>query len=490
MDLFVAIDRTLEQSLRDQLYAGLRGAILDGRLAHGARLPATRALAKSHAISRFTVDDAYSRLIADGYATGRHGSGTYVAYAASERTPASDQPAPESIISADRDWSNWGDRLTALKSQPAPASPTYSFKQGVPALDHVPLAVWRRCQSKVGRSAASGLFGYGPPSGFEPLRRSISGYLARSRMLRCDPEQIVITSGTQEAIDLIARLFVDPGDAVVIEEPSYPAARRSFAAAGAELLLIPVDAEGLRVELLGRRESRATLIYVTPSHQFPTGGLLPLNRRRELIEWARETGTLIVEDDYDSEFRYGQRPIEALAALDPTIPGPRSVIYIGTFSKVLFPALRLGYIVLPPDLIDRVTAAKETAGRHAPTGEQATLAEFIDAGHFERHLARMRRMYAARSTAMLAAIDRWFGNRAQRHPAATTAGLHTLFRFELPYGEMDMVSRAAEAGILIEPASPCYAAPPAFTEALLGYGAMNEEQLVQGVQALARALLS
>jgi GntR family transcriptional regulator/MocR family aminotransferase len=333
------------------------------------------------------------------------------------------------------------------------------------------------------------LYGYGSVRGHEPLRISVRDYLARSRMLLCSLDQIVITTGTQEALDLIARLFVDPWDRVIIEEPSYPTARKSFLSAGAEITPVPVDVDGLDVDHLAREVDGGKLIYVTPSHQFPTGGLLPLARRRALLDWARRTGTLIVEDDYDSEFRYGQRPIEALAALESASAGPRSVIYVGTFSKVLFPSLRLGYIVLPRDLVDRVLAAKQIADRHPPTLLQATVAEFINGGHFERHLAQMRRLYAGRSRTLLGALERHFGARATPHPASTTAGLHLLVAFELGYNEQEMVNRAAAAGILIEGASACYLTPPEEPSALLGYGVMDERDLEAGLAALARALL-
>lgn len=489
MDLLIPLDRTLDQPLRDQLYAGLRTAVVDGRLTLGARLPASRVLAKTLGISRFTVDDAYSRLIADGYIAGRHGSGTYVAHTAAERETMRIDEAKKAEP-APRQWSSWAKRLGPSLS-PYPTPPVrYSFKQGVPALNPFPLAVWRRCQAKVGKIMSAELYGYGSLRGYEPLRTAVQGYLGRSRMLRCSLDQIVITTGAQEGLDLISRLFLDDGDRVVIEEPSYPTARRSFLAAGATLLPVPVDRDGLQVDSLGDRESTAKLLYVTPSHQFPTGGLLPLNRRRALLEWARLTETLIVEDDYDSEFRYGQRPVEALAALDSSLSGDRSVIYIGTFSKVLFPSLRLGYVVLPPDLVDRMLAAKEIADRHPPTLEQAALAEFVNGGHFERHLARMRRVYAARSSAMLTAVARHFGDRAAPHSASTTAGLHILVQFEVPYGETEMMRRASGAGVLIDPASPCYLSPPTEAGALLGYSVMNEVGIDQGIAVLAKALLN
>src|SRR4051794_29605003 len=233
MDLLIPIDRSLPQPLRDQLYAGLRAAILDGRLAVGARLPASRALARSLGLSRFTIDDAYSRLIADGYLIGRHGSGTYVAYGSPDLTPVPSEAtrAPADAPTA-RGWSTWATRLGASRDNDDATPIRYSFKQGVPALDPFPLALWRRCQAKVSQEMRLELHGYGPVRGYLPLRSAIAGYLARSRMLRCVPEQMVITTGTQQALDLLARLFLDPGERVAVEEPGYPTARRVFRAAG------------------------------------------------------------------------------------------------------------------------------------------------------------------------------------------------------------------------------------------------------------------
>jgi GntR family transcriptional regulator/MocR family aminotransferase len=486
VDLFIPIDRTRPEPLRDQLYAGLRAAILDGRLADGARLPASRVLARTLGISRFTVDDAYSRLIADGYVVGRHGSGTFVAYGAPPIAPALASTPPPS---PDRGWSRWALGLSAPRMSYEDPPLRYSFKQGVPALDPFPLAAWRRCQATANQAMRPELHGYGSVRGHAPLREAIAAYLARSRMLRCVPDQIVITSGTQQALDLLARLFVDPGDLVAVEEPGYPTAHRVFRAAGAELFPIPVDGDGLQVELLAERGAGTKLVYVTPSHQFPTGGVLPLSRRLALLGWARQSGALIVEDDYDAEFRYGQRPIEALAALDGSLPGASSVAYVGAFSKVLYPSLRLGYLVLPFDLIERVLAAKDVADRHPSTLEQAALSVFITEGHFERHLARMRRVYASRLAALEEALRCWFGDRAARDPAATAAGLHLLVRFDLPYGEAEMVARAAAAGVLLEPASPSYLNPPPQPAALVGYAVMDEPNIHAGIRTLATALL-
>jgi GntR family transcriptional regulator/MocR family aminotransferase len=486
VDLFIPLDRRREQPLRDQLYAGLRSAIVDGRLALGDRLPASRALATSLGISRFTVDDAYSRLISDGYVEGRHGSGTFVAYDAPAKTTTS-TPAEAAPV-AERAWSRWADGLPPAR-HPDFWPIRYAFKQGVPALEPFPIAVWRHCQTKAGAELSEELRFYGSPRGYRPLREAIADYLTRARMLACSPDEVVITSGTQQALDLLSRLFLDPGDRVAVEEPGYPTSRRAVQAAGAELALLPVDADGLIVEGLAAIPA-PKMLYVTPSHQFPTGGVLPLARRRVLLDEARARGMVIVEDDYDSEFRYGQRPVEPLAALDRSLPGPGAVIYLGTFSKVLYPSLRLGYMVLPADVIERVLAAKDIADRHPSTLEQATVAAFIAEGHFERHLARMRRVYASRLSAMLEALTNCFGSRVSRDPASTDAGLHILAQFDVSYDESELVRRASSRQVLIDPAGPCYLTPPTRPAALLGYAAMDEARIVSGIAELAKALLN
>ena len=245
--------------------------------------------------------------------------------------------------------------------------------------------------------ASGGLLGYGNPAGYWPLRREIPAHLATARAVRCDPEQVIVVSGSQQALDLASRVLLDPGDAVWIEDPGYMGARGTLAGSGARLVPVPVDEEGLVVAAGIKREPGARLACVTPSHQYPLGVTMSLTRRLELLGWAERSGAWVIEDDYDSEHRYTGRPLEALQGLD----AEGRVVYVGTFSKVLFPALRLGYLVVPPDLTGAFTVARELVDRHPPTVEQAVLAEFIAAGHFGRHLRRMRALYAARQEALI-----------------------------------------------------------------------------------------
>lgn len=497
MDLHLPIDRGARQSLRDQLYAGLRAAILDGHAPSGARLPATRALAKELGVSRLTVEDAFARLIAEGYATGRQGSGTYVAATFGQdptRARRDRVAGPDVSIGSDgnvrRRWSAYG-RAAAAVASPITVAPIvrYDFRQGMPALDAFPIARWNQIRSREARSVTVDRYHYGPSAGDEQLRDALARYLTRARGLRCDMDQIVITSGTQQGLDLMARLWLEPDDRVALEEPGYPAARRIFAVAGARLVPVPVDADGLQVDALATADaSQPTpirLVYVTPAHQYPTGGVMSLERRLALLAWARTRGAIVLEDDYDAEFRYGVRPVEALTGLDGAMPGPGAAIYVGTFSKVLFPALRLGYLVLPPDMVEIVVAARSLSDRQTPTLDQRTLATFITDGHFERHLARMRRLYASRRAAAIAALDTEIPGLFDLDADATAAGLHLLVGFKTSLRESDLLARCRRASILLDPASPCFAMPPLNPSVMLGYAALPEDDIRMGIRRIA-----
>ena len=498
MDVLIPLDRAAEQPLRDQVYMGVRAAILDGRLPPGARLASTRELARQLGVARFTIDDAYDRLASEGYTEGRRGSGTYVGNldalmippkATTRTTPRATPPA--SRVAAKL--SQWGKRLPTVTPdlEPEPRL-QFNFHTGTPALDAFPAAIWQRLQARETRTREQAHYDYGASAGLPALRAAIADYLARSRGVRCTPEQVVVTSGTRQSIDLLARVLLDPGDTAIVEDPGYPATRLTLDIAGARVEPLPVDGDGLRVAALPEHGKPAKLVCVTPSHQYPTGGVLSLARRLELLQWAERTGTLIVEDDYDSELRYGARPVPALAALVSEPSKSRSaggnVAYVGTFSKVLFPALRLGYVVLPPDLVGPFAMAKNLTDRHAPTLLQATAAAFMAEGHFERPLARTRHLYADRQAALLDALDTHLCGLAERHPFATTAGLHFLVRFAVDMPEDELIRRAAAAGIGLDGASSCFVTPPTKPHIMLGYAALPEEQIRDGIRRLAHVV--
>jgi GntR family transcriptional regulator/MocR family aminotransferase len=325
---------------------------------------------------------------------------------------------------------------------------------------------------------------YGPPEGYAPLREAIAAYLGRSRAVLCEPGQIIVVNGSQQALDLAARVLLDAGDSVLIEEPHYQGARQVFLAAGARLLPMPVDEEGLVTTSLPDARAAARLVYVTPSHQFPTGTIMSLVRRLALLQWAEATAAYVLEDDYDSEFRYEGRPVEAVQGLDRS----GRVIYIGTFSKVLFPALRLGYLVLPPPLVPLFSAAKWLTDRHTSILEQAALTDFIHEGHFEHHLRRSRTRNAARRAALLEALDTYLGARVEVWGA--NAGVHLLVWLQdvAPDQLSAFIDCAARAGVGLYPVTPYYLTPPRRAGLLLGYAAMAADDMRAGVQRLAAVL--
>ncbi len=467
--------------LHRQIYSAIRAAILQGRLKEGSRLPATRTLAQGLGLSRNSVLQAFEQLSAEGYLVGRTGAGTYVASPLPEAMlPAADSGRSDSGSGpAAPRWSRLGERLAALPMAGPDAfpAPRYNFRYGTVDTDARLMAAWRRL---LARAAARYPTEYGGPAGHPDLRVAIADYVLRSRGCRCDAEQIVVVNGSQQALDLIARLLLDPGDSVAIEEPGYRGAVHAFANAGARLHPTPVDDEGLVVEAL---PSAARLTYVTASHQFPTGAVLSLRRRLALLAWAEERDAWIVEDDYDGEFRYEGRPVEAVQGLDRA----GRTLYVGTFSKILFPAARLGFIIVPPSMRHAFVNAKWWSDRHTPIIEQLALAEFIASGDFERHLQRMRKRYAERRAALLAALDHHFGAAAQ--VAGTRAGLHLMLRFPgIERARLDRLIRlAAQRDVGVYSADPLYQTLPPESALLIGYAALTPEAITAGVARLAQA---
>ena len=470
-----------------RVYALLRAQVADGTLAPGARVPSTRSLAADLGVSRSTVTTAYEQLVAEGFlvtAAGRAArvATPLVAGVAPGRLDAS-PAAPVPPLSA------WGRRVEAMAgmalqaSAPLEAVPI-DFLYGAVASRDFPALAWRRAYQAELLRQQHRVY-YAEPEGEPALRRALQGYLARARGLVCDAGQILVVHGTQQALDLCARLLLDPADAFVFEEPGYPMARQCFEAIGARLLPVAVDAQGLDTSRLPRGDA-VRLAYVTPSHQFPLGGVLPMARRVELLQWARQHGAWIVEDDYDGEFRYGQRPIDALQAMDTD----GRVLYIGTFSKALSPQLRLGYLVLPAALVPVFRQARRLADRHAPVIEQRVLASLMESGAYERHIRRLRRAHERRRVALLEAIARYLPASAQ--VAGTAAGLHVvLWLPSVPQqGEAQLVAAARAAGVGVYPVSPLFAGPqvspqPRPAGLTLGYASLSEEDIQLGIRTLA-----
>jgi len=484
----VLTSRRRAEPLHAQLYRALRAAILRGELAPGARLPSTRALAADEGLARNTVLRAYDQLLGEGYVVGRRGSATRVASEipddVAEIARVAERPRRRRRPAVAR-LSRWGARLPVPPSWAASERGlAYDFRYGRPPFGDFPHATWARLLARRARAAGVRDLDYGEPAGLPALRAAIAAYVGRARAVDCRPEQVVVVHGTQQGLDLVARVLLDAGDRVLIEEPHYSGARRILEAAGSRLVAVPVDREGFDVARVGRAAARARLAYVTPSHQFPTGVVMTLPRRLALLAWAERAGAWVVEDDYDSEYRYGGRPVESLQGLDRA----GRVIYLGTFSKVMFPALRLGYLVLPPVLVGPCTTAKALADTGSPGLEQRALADFLAAGHFERYLRRTRTRNRERRAALLAAVARHLGDRVE--VAGANAGLHVLLwvRGMPATATPRIVARAARDGVGVYAPDPFYLGRPPGAGLVLGYASLDEDAIREGIRRLARAL--
>jgi GntR family transcriptional regulator/MocR family aminotransferase len=353
-----------------------------------------------------------------------------------------------------------------------------AFRVGLPALEHFPAKVWTRLITRHARSTSHAAMVYGDALGQAPLREAIAAYLGTFRGVRCEASQILVTTGSQQGLQCAAQALMDPGDKVWLEEPGYPGARQAFALAGAKLTPVRVDQEGLDVADGLRRARDARLAYITPSHQFPLGSTMSATRRMALLDWAERSGAWVVEDDYDSEYRFGGRPLAALQGSDT---GGR-VIYVGSFSKVMFPALRLGYVVVPRDLMPAFTVIRDATDTFTATLQQAAMADFIREGHFARHLRRTRQVYRERHTALVEAIGKELPGKLELVGADT--GMHlTAF---LPEGvdDVDLTRRAAAEGVSVRPLSICYLKPPSRSGLILGYGGATPAQIREGVRVL------
>ncbi len=438
---------------------------MSGRLSSGHRLPSSRSLAEDLGVARTTVVLAYEHLEAEGYVNGSGSAGTIVADLHLPTQMQRAAPQPQGATSSRSD-------LAEFSNAPR------AFRIGEPALDVFPHILWSRLYARRARSSGPALLGYGDTAGYLPLRRAIAEYVGVSRSVRAIAEQVILTRGAQQAMDLVARILLRAGDRVWVEDPGYLAVRELIQLAGAVPVPVPVDESGLNVETGIIRAPKAKMVCVAPSHHFPLGWTLCLPRRLALLEWARRSAAWIIEDDFDSEFRYSGAPIASLQGLDRA----DRVIYIGTFSKTVHPALRLGYLILPPELLGRFNAAKATVDCQSPTIEQATLADFIEEGHFTRHVRRMRAIYRQRQEAVLAA-SRELAGTLQVQAAET--GMHVMgFLMGRGIDDRSVSNRARAHGIETQPLSRyCLRAtlPPAL---LLGFGTVPPRDLVSGIRKL------
>ena len=488
----ITVDRKAAKALHTQIYDAYRTAIVTGSLRPRQRIPSTRVLATELGVSRFPVLNAYAQLLAEGYFESRVGAGTVVSSLLPDQLTSSG-PARSGLTSsgpADA-------RFAATRSGPRQVARhpnlrrvqrlpwlrgSGAFGVGQVASDQFPLHVWSNLVARCCRNMNATSFHYGDQTGFRLLRETLASYLRTARALHCEAEQVMIVAGSQQALEISARVLLDPGSSVWVEEPGYRLAQDAFALNGCSLAPVPVDGEGLDVAEGIRRCPSARAALVTPSHQYPLGVTMSASRRFQLLEWAQATGSWIIEDDYDSEYRYESLPIASLQGLDA---GAR-VIYVGTFSKVLFPALRLGYIVIPPDLVDAFLTVRRAMDLGPPSFFQEVLADFIGEGHFVRHIRRMRVLYRERRSALVNSIHEELGSTVKI--LGGEAGMH--LTVTLPKGKHDqeITERAASQNLWIRPLSPSYLGRVARPGFILGFGSTAVAEIPRAVRKLRKLL--
>jgi GntR family transcriptional regulator/MocR family aminotransferase len=468
-----------------QLYDWFRRAIIEGQLRPGQRVPSTRGLAAELKISRIPVLQAYEQLLAEGYFETFVGAGTCVARSIPDDAPktlaARNGPQRIGQKPGPRRMSRRGAALTHLPAQPW-LNISGAFRVSLPALEHFPVGFWSKLVARHSRRPPRGIMAYGDAMGYLPFREAIAEYLGAVRGVRCEPSQILVTTGSQQALQISAQVLLDPDDRVWMEEPGYPGARQAFMTAGAQLIPVRVDHDGMNVaEIIrrdGRRDRDARAVYVTPSHQYPMGTTMSATRRMVLLNWAAHSGAWIIEDDYDGEYRFGSRPIASLQGLDTD----GRVIYVGTFSKVMFPALRLGYVVVPKDLVPAFSAARDAADIFSSTLYQAVMTDFIREGYFARHIRRMRMLYMERRNALVKAIQIQMEDTLE--VIGAEAGMHLVALLPPRTDDVAVASKAVHRGISAMPLSSCYLKLPIRGGLILGYGGANAHQIHDGIRKL------
>ncbi|ETT46613.1 MULTISPECIES: PLP-dependent aminotransferase family protein [unclassified Paenibacillus] len=482
-ELLITLDKTSDTSLSRQVFEQILQAINSGCLRSGDQLPATRLLSEQILVSRSVILQAYEQLQAEGYLEMRRGAGTFVA---------------DNAAGADTDPGRMTGNYCAVSTKapkfisalPSSSAVPYDFRHGVPAWDMFPMDRWQRALTEVCRRATPDMLTYGPAEGTLALREEIARLVRSTRSIPALPEQIVITTGATQALDILARLCLSKGDQVLVEDPTHNVLREIFSYSGGEVIPVRVDQEGICVQEMdeclahhSKRQSKTPkLIYVTPSHQFPVGVTMSFNRRIQLLEWARGSGALIIEDDYDSEYRYVGQKVSALAGLDNS----GRVVYVGSFSKILFPALRIGYAILPPSLIKPFLAIKWITDRMTPTLEQEALTDFIQSGQYAKHVSRMGKLYATRRSCLVKALQHEFGSRVKVF--GDEAGLHLLIELDTVVDEQMIAAKALGHGVKIYPASDYFLNQiPQKPTFILGYSNLSENQIRTGIKQMALA---
>jgi GntR family transcriptional regulator/MocR family aminotransferase len=470
-----------------QIYEKMRQAILTGEIQAKSRIPSSRALARQLGISRMTVVNAYDQLFAEGYLEGKIGAGTFVAGELPEgllQTPKM-RAVKTAAFSRELNLSRQGIQMARDLdeiSREHSADRFVPFQNGLTAIDSFPFDTWARIAARWNRHAPPVTLANGDLAGFYPLREAIAAHLKSARGVRCDPEHVIITAGAQQALALISAVFLERGDEVWMEDPGYTSARSLFALAKTKLIPVPVDEDGLDFKAARELSKNPKLIYVTPSHQYPLGVTMSLTRRLSLIDTARETGAWIIEDDYDSEYRYSGHPLASLQGLDQN----GRVLYVGTFSKTIFPSLKLGCLVVPPDLVDVFTAARMLNGAHSPLIDQAILAEFIAEGHFARHVRRMRTLYEARQKVLIEEVKRNLKGLVEMK--ADDAGMHLVGWLADDFDDRKVAQKAAEVNLRLSPISDHSINEYPRSGLVFGYAAFDEKQIRAGIAKLAAVM--
>jgi len=474
----VAIDRTSGVPLHRQIYDGFRSAILEGRFRPGQRIPSTRVLAAEIRVSRFPVLNAYTQLLAEGYLESRVGAGTVISSSLPEQLTSSRSASTKTL------WPKHGPRRVATRPSVLPLKENFpwmvhlgAFRVGQVAFAQFPHQIWSSLAARQNRAMNAHSFHYAGPMGNERLRRAIANYLKIARSVRCESEQVVIVNGSQQALEITARVLLDPGTPIWIEEPCYRLAQQVVRLNGCRLIPVPVDKEGLDVAVGISKCRKARAAFVSPSHQFPLGVTMSASRRLRLIEWAQSSGAWIIEDDYDSEYRYESQPISSLQGLDPN----SRVIYIGTFSKVLFPSLRLGYVVVPLDLVDRFVVTRRVMDLGSPSFHQEVLADFIEEGHFERHIRRMRTFYGELRRLLVRSLREHMDTTLSL--VGDEAGMHVTAMLHTAHCDEEVATRAVRQKLSLWPLSRLYLNRPR-QGFVLGFGGVTPLEIPLAVQRL------
>ena len=479
----IRIDREAPIPLHKQVYEGYRTAILRGDLRPGQQIPSSRELAQEIRVSRFPILHAYAQLLAEGYFESRVGAGTFIARSLPEveKSATGQTQVAQCKIS--------GPRPVSRRSQLYPRFDSTVLERGwgpfgvhQPAFDQFPFQVWSSLVAKHSRNPNAGAIHHIDPMGSERFRLEICAYLRTARSLQCDPGQIMIVSGSQQALDVTTRVLLDPGSPVWVEEPGYSLQCTVLTAAGCRMVPVPVDGEGMDIVQAIELEPNARAAFVTPSHQYPLGVTMSATRRLHLLNWAQRSGAWIVEDDYDSEYRFESNPIASLQGLDANA----RVVYIGTFSKVLLPSLRIGYMVVPPDLVEQFAAVRFATDIFPPYLYQEVLADFMQQGHFARHIRKMRNLYRARRSILIECLRMEFGNMLEVH--GSPAGMHLAVTLPEGYSDREIASRAGEKRLWVWPLSPYYLGRKPRQGLVLGFGSSQSNEIPRAVEALRSVL--